>query len=208
MRWPKWGLAGLVALAGVAFWLLLAGPDQLLGLDSGNVGVALAAAVAWSSMYGVSVAPRSELDETVSPGEWRAWIGLGFTLLVAVYLLAKSDVIAAAADRRDLGAVGRSIVMLLIAWGILSWTLESRWKHQVTEDERDRDIAARGAGWARGALVFSVIGLVVMFGYSPTDRLGWTTPLVTAHLLIFTLVWSCIVEYAVIGISYWRDRRP
>jgi hypothetical protein len=208
MRWPKWGLAGLVALAGVAFWLLLAGPDQLLGLDSGNVGVALAAAVAWTSMYGVSVAPRGELDETVSPGEWKAWIGLGFTLLVAIYLLAKADVIAAATDRRDLGAVGRSIVMLLIAWGILSWTLASRWKHQVIEDERDRDIATRAAGWSRGALVFGVIGLVVLFGYSPAERLIWATPLVIAHLLIFVLVWSCIVEYAVTGISYWQDRRP
>jgi uncharacterized membrane protein len=208
MRWPKWGLAGLVALAGVAFWLLLAGPDELLGLDSGNVGVALAATVAWVSMYGVSVAPRGALDDAVSPGEWKAWIGLGFTLLVAVYLLAKADVIAAAVDRRDLGAVGRSVVMLLIAWGILSWTLESRWKHQVIEDERDRDIAARAAGWSRTALVFSVIGLVVMFGFSPVDRLTWATPLVIAHLLIFALVWSCIVEYAVIGMCYWRDRRP
>jgi hypothetical protein len=208
MRWPKWGLAGLVALAGVAFWLLLAGPDQLLGLDSGNVGVALAAAVAWSAMYGVSVAPRGELDESVSPGEWKAWIGLGFTLLVAIYLLAKADVIAAATDRRDLGAVGRSIVMLLIAWGILSWTLASRWKHQVIEDERDREIAARGAGWARGALVFSVIGLVAIFGFSPVERLAWATPLVIAHLLIFALVWSCIAEYAVTALSYWHDRRP
>lgn len=208
MRWPKWCLAGLVVLAGLALWLLLAGPDQLLGLDSGNVGVVLAATVAWVSLYGVSVAPRGALEETVSPGEWKAWIGLGFCLLVAVYLLAKADVIAAAVDRRDLGAVGRSIVMLLIAWGVLSWTLESRWSDQVIDDERDRDIAARAAVSARAALVFSVIGLVVMFGFSPIDRLAWATPLVIAHLLIFVLLVSCIVEYAVIGTCYWRDRRP
>ncbi|MGE3103956.1 MAG: hypothetical protein AB7K14_01775 [Lysobacterales bacterium] len=208
MRWPNWGLAVLVALAGIALWLLLAGPDRLLGLDSGNLGVALAATVAWGSIYGVSVAPRGALEESVSPGEWDAWIGLGFTVLVAVYLLAKADVIAAAADRRDLGAIGRSIVMLLIAWGILSWTLASRWKQQVTEDERDREIAVRAAGWGRGALVFGVIGLIVLFGFSPADRLSWATPLVVANLLILVLVAGSIVEYAVIGASYWRDRRP
>ncbi len=207
MRWPKWGLAVLVALAGVAFWLLLAGPDQLLGLDSGNLGVALAATVAWVSMYGVSVAPRGALDDTVSPGEWKAWIGLGFNLLVAVFLIAKADVIAAAVDRRDLGGVGRSIVMLLIAWAILSSTLESRWRDRVSVDERDRDIAARGAGWGRGALVVGVIGLVVLFGFSPTAHLAWATPLVIAHLLIFSLILSCIFEYAAIGLSYWHDRR-
>lgn len=208
MRWPKWGLAVLVALAGIASWLLLAGPDRILGLDSGNVGVVLAAAVAWGALYGVSVAPRGELDDAVSPGEWKAWIGLGITSLVAVYLLAKADVIAAAADHRELGAVGRSVVMLLIAWGVLSYQMESRWKHQVIEDERDREIESRAAGWARVALVFSLIGLVVMFGLSPAERLGWATPMVIAHLLIFALVWSSIVEYAVIGICYWRDRRP
>jgi hypothetical protein len=208
MRWPKWGLAGLVALAGVAFWLLLAGPDQLLGLDSGNLGVALAATVAWVSLYGVSAAPRGELDDVVSPGEWKAWIGLGFNVLVAAFLLAKADVIAAAVDQRDLGGIGRSVVMLLIAWAVLSWTLESRWRSRVREDERDLVIATRGAEWARGALVLSTIGLVVMFGFSPAERLTWATPMVIAHLLIFTLVWSCIVEYAVIGISYWHDRRP
>ncbi|MGD9584928.1 MAG: hypothetical protein AB7V26_14830 [Lysobacterales bacterium] len=208
MRWPNWGLAVLVALAGIALWLLLAGPDRLLGLDSGNLGVALAATVAWGSIYGVSVAPRGALEESVSPGEWDAWIGLGFTVLVAVFLLAKADVIAAAADRRDLGAIGRSIVMLLIAWGILSWTLASRWRQQVTEDERDREITVRAAGWGRGALVFGVIGLIVLFGFSPADRLSWATPLVVAHLLILVLVAGSIVEYAVIGASYWRDRRP
>lgn len=208
MRWPKWGLAVLVAVAGLAFWLLLAGPNNILGWDSGNVGVVLAATVAWVSLYGVSVAPRGALDETVSPSEWKAWIGLGFNLLVAVYLLAKADVIAAAVDRQDLGAVGRNVVMLLIAWSVLLWTLESRWKHQVIEDERDRNIAERAASWGRGALVFWVIGLAVMFGVSPPDRLAWATPIVIAHLLIFSLIWSCIVEYAVIGAAYWRDRQP
>jgi len=53
----------------------------------------------------------------------------------------------------------------------------------------------------------AVIGLVVLFGFSPAAQLAWASPLVFAHLLIFTLIVSCIFEYAAIGLSYWHDRR-
>jgi hypothetical protein len=46
----KWGFAGLLALAGLSFWLLLAGPDRVLGFDTGNLGIGLATLVAWSSL--------------------------------------------------------------------------------------------------------------------------------------------------------------
>lgn len=208
MRWPKWGLAGLVALAGVAFWLLLAGPQQVLGIDPGGFGFGLLVLVAWGAVHGISAAPRGELDDAVSPGEWRAWVGLGFTLVVAAYLLLKADVIAGATDARDLGRIGRNIVLLLVTWAVISQVLRWRWKGKVLEDERDRDIEVRAAGWGRCALVFVVIGLAAMFGLSPVERLAWATPIVIAHLLVFALVWGSLVEYAVTAISYWRDRRP
>lgn len=208
MRLPKWSFAVLVAVAGLAFWLLLAGPDQLLGLDSGNLGFALSALVAWSAMYAVGWSPRGELDDAVSPGEWRAWIGFGFSLLVIAYLLAKSDVIAGATDLRDLGWIGRNVFLLVIAWAVLSWHLQQRWKGRVLEDERDREIAVLAAGWGRGATVFCVIGVIVLLGFTPVARLQWATPIAIAHLLVFALVWGCLCEYAAAGISYWRDRRP
>lgn len=208
MRWPKWGLAGLVVLAGLAFWLLLAGPRDVLGVDPGGFGFGLLVLVAWTAVHGISVAPRGELDDAVSPGEWRAWIGFGFTLVVAGYLLAKADVIAGADDMRDLGRIGRNIVLLLITWAVIAQVLRWRWQGRVLEDERDRDIEVRAAGWARGALVFCVIGLAVMFGFTPAARLAWATPIMTAHLLVFALVWHGLVEHAVAAISYWRDRRP
>lgn len=208
MAWPKWGLAGLVAVAGVAFWLLLASPQQVLGIDPGGFGFGLLVLVAWCAVHGISVAPRGELDEAVSPGEWRAWVGLGYTLVVAGYLLAKADVIVAATDLRDLGRVGRNIVLLLVSWAVIAQALQWRWKGKVLEDERDRDIEVRAAGWARGALVFSLFGVAVMYGLSPPERLAWATPIATAHLLVFVLVWHCLVEYFVTALSYWRDRRP
>lgn len=206
MRWPKWGLAGLAGLAGVSFWLLLAGPDQLLGLDLGNAGVALLVLVAWTTLYGISTAPRGELDEMVAPGEWRAWTGLGFTAMVAAYLVLKAEVIAGAVDLRDLGGIGRNIVLLLVAWAVISQVLSGRWKGQVLEDERDREIERMAAGWARGALVVVVIGFVVLFGFTPVDRLAWATPIAIAHLLLFGLVLHSLVEQAVTVAAYWRDR--
>jgi uncharacterized membrane protein len=208
MRWPKWGLAGLVVLAGFAFWLLLAGPKDLLGVDPGGFGFGLLVLVAWASVYGITAAPRGDLDESVSPGEWRAWIGLGFMAVVTGYLLAKADLIAGVDDLRDLGKVSRNLVLLLITWAVIAQMLAWRWKGKVLEDERDRDIAVRASGWARCALVFFVIGLAVMFAFSPEERLEWATPIMTAHLLVFALVWHSLVEYAVAALSYWRDRRP
>lgn len=208
MRWPKWGLAGLVVLAGVAFWLLLAGPKDVLGVDPGGFGFGLLVLVTWTAVHGISVAPRGELDDAVSPGEWRAWIGFGFTAVVAGYLLAKADVIAGADDLRDLGRIGRNIVLLMITWAVIAQVLRWRWQGKVLEDERDRDIEVRATGWARIALVFCVIGLAVMFGFTPAERLEWATPITTAHLLVFALVWHGLVEYAVAAVSYWWDRRP
>lgn len=208
MRWPKWGLAGLVVLAGVAFWMLLAGPDQTLGIDLGGFGFGLMTLVAWLAVHGISVAPRGELDDAVSPGEWRAWIGLGFTAVAGAYLLAKAELIVGATDLRDLDGVGRNIVLLLISWAVVSQVLHWRWKGKVLEDERDREIEVRAAGWARGALVYVVIGVAVMLALSPAAKLAWATHIAIAHLLVFALVWHCLVEYAVTAVSYWRDRRP
>jgi hypothetical protein len=207
MRWPKWGLAGLVALALVAFWMLLAGPKEILGIDVGGLGFGLTVLVAWAAMHGITAAPRGELDDAVSPGEWRAWIGLGFSLLVVAYLLAKGDVIASVTDYRDLGRIGRNVVLLVISWAVVSQVLEWRWKGRVLEDERDREIAVRAASWGRGATVFVVFGIAVTLGLSPAARLGWATNIVIAHLLVFALVWGSVTEYAVTAISHWRDRR-
>ena len=207
MRWPKWGLAGLVVLAFVAFWMLLAGPDEILGIDLGGFGIGLAALVAWSAIHGISVAPRGELEEVVSPAEWKAWIGLAFSLLVSGYLISKGQLIASVSDPRDLSRIGRNFVLLMIAWTVVSQMLERRWKGHVLEDERDREIAVRANTWGRGATVVAVVGIALMLGLSPAERLEWATHLAIAHMLVFSLVLGGVVEYAVNALSHWRDRR-
>lgn len=214
MESRQWGFAGLLALAGLAFWLLLAGPSNVLGIDTGQAGTALLVASAWISLYAVSRLPRRELGRVASLGEWKAWIGTGFMALVIGYFLAKIDVLAGAStwNNPEANAVGGNLAMLLIAWAVLSSVMSSRWKgeigaDEVEEDERDRGIAVRASGWGRGALTLSIIGFAVMLGFSPAHKLQWATHLMIANLLIFALMWGCLMEYAVTAILYWRDRR-
>lgn len=207
MHWPKWGVAGLVALAGLSFWVLLAGADEILGLDLGKFTFGLSVLVAWGALYGVTAAPHGELDESLSPGEWLAWTGLGFTAMVAAYLLAKASLIAAAPDLRVLGKVGGNVVLLLVAWAVVVQALRWRWKGRVLADERDRQIEAAASGWARTALVMATLALAVTLGFTPAERLAWATPIALAHLLLSGLVGHAMVEYAYTAFAYRRDRR-
>ncbi len=205
----RWEFTGLLIAAGLALWLLLAGPDEVLGFDSGKAGMVLLTTTAWVSLYRISHVPRSELEAAISPGEWRAWVGFGFTLVAVVYFLVKVRIFGSGPGWSDpeASAVARNLVLLLIAWTVLSSVMGARWKGVVQEDERDRDIETKASGWGRGALVFSIIGFAVMLGFSPAERLQWATHFMIANLLVFALMWSWLCEYAATVAMYWRDRR-
>lgn len=197
-----------LVVAGLAFWLLMASPANVLGLDGGNVGVMLLMTVLWSSLWVVSTRSERDLASAASPGEWQAWLGLGFLALATYYLVSKLHlfaVVGTVMDNPDASRVGRNVVMLLIAWAILSSVMGSRWKG-VRSDERDRQIAARGEVAARCALTVCVVILAVMLAFSPAERLQWATALMVAHLLILAVMVSNLVETAVQAVSYWRDR--
>jgi uncharacterized membrane protein YidH (DUF202 family) len=141
----------------------------------------------------------------VSPGEWRAWVGFGFTLVAIVYFL--SHIPLFEHGTAGASAVARNLVMLLVAWILLSSVMGSRWKGAVQQDERDLEIEKQASAWGRSALVFVVIGLAVMLGFSPADRLQWATHFMIANLLVFALMWGWLCEYAATVLLYWRDRR-
>jgi uncharacterized membrane protein len=95
---------------------------------------------------------------------------------------------------------------LLVAWSVLSRVVASRWKDEVQEDERDREIARQASGWGRGALIVCVIGMAVTLAFSPPDRLLWASHMMIANLLVLALMWGCLFEYAATAVAYWRDR--
>ena len=206
---PVWMRWGLMLVAGCALWLLLAGSKQLLGWDAGNLGMVLLAASAWGLLHAVSRLPREALARSASPAEWKARVGAGFTLIAMIYFFAKMHVFddAPIPHNPDATAVGRNLVLLLIAWTILSNVLASRWKGLVEEDERDREIMVQAAGWGRGALIFSIVGVAVLLSFTPAEKLEWATPLMIGNLLISALMWGWLCEYAATLAYYWHDRR-
>jgi hypothetical protein len=205
----RWRITGLLAIAGLALWLLFAAPSKLLGVDTGQAGMALLITAAWGSLYAIHRLPRGALEKAASPGEWKALIGTAFMLAVIAYFLSKVHVFQDAPIWNNPGAkaVGRNLAMLLIAWVVLSGVIASRWKGGVEEDERDREIARHAVGWGRGALVFCIVGIAVMLGFSPPGKLQWATPLAVANLLVFALLWGCLAEYAASVVYYRRDRQ-
>ncbi len=209
MRGNRGVFAVLVIVASIALWLLLAGPATVLGIDTGNAGVALLMTAAWVSLYAISRMPDGGIGQAVSPGEWRAWLAFGFTAAIAVYAIAHAAVFQGPPLYRnpDAGRVGRNVAMLAIAWMVLSNVLGARWRAKVQEDERDRAIEARAASFARTSLALYVIGLAVMLGFSPAEKLAWAPLPMVAHLLVIGLILSCMVEYGVTAVAYWRDRR-
>lgn len=208
MTMPAWTRGALIMVAGCALWLLLAGPNQVLGWDAGQLGMVLLVASAWGLLYAVSRMSGEALQHSASPAEWKARIGVGFTAVAMVYFFAKMHVFndAVLPHVPHANAVGRNLVLLLIAWLILSEVLASRWKGTVEEDERDREIAVLAASWGRSALILCIIG-IAMLGFTPADRLEWATPRMIGNLLVFALMWGWLCEYAATLGYYWRDRQ-
>ncbi len=206
----RWGWGLLLLVAGLALWLLF-GSGRVFGHDIGGFGMTLLIGVAWAALYGVSNIPQGEFERGVSPGEWKAWIGFGFMLVATAFFFVR--VYAQGGDVYPhphapiMAGVARDLVLLLVAWIVLTQVVSARWKGRVLQDERDREIEAKAADWGRGALVFVIIGLAVTFGFTPADRLQWVTHAMVANLLVFALMWGWLVEYAATVAMYVHDRR-
>ena len=196
----------LLSLAAFGLFTMMVSP-HLYGIAPRSLGL-FAVMVGMVVALSLLVRTSREHLQDASPAEWKAWIGTGCMLAGVTYFLLRMSQFAAV-DWRDpqVGAVSRTLVLLLVGWSVLSSTVAARWKGQVEEDERDREIAARAVAWGRGALVFCLIGIAVMLGFSPPERLQWATHFMIANLLVFALMWHCLVEYAATTLMYLRDRR-
>jgi hypothetical protein len=145
----------------------------------------------------------------VSPGEQRAWLGLVFTTAILLHCALRSPQ-TVAADGTMVPApseIGRHIGMLVIAWLVVMEVLRKRWRDTVKTDQRDRQIEARASGRSRGGRSLFVLALAAMLAFSPLDHLAWAKPIVISNLLMAGLIASCLLKYAVTGLSYCHDLR-
>ena len=209
MKISPLGFGLILAVAGVALWLLIGGTGRVFGIDVGTFGVALLVTLAWTSLYAVSALPGGDFERQVSPGEWRAWIGVGFMVIALVYFLAKLPLFQGEAfgHAHHASAVGRNLVLLLIAWAVLESLLSQRWKDRVQADERDRQIQVRADRSGHTALIVALVSLAVTLGFSPADRLAWASHFMIANLIVAALMVGWLVEYLTMAWQYWQDRR-
>ncbi len=202
-------ILALASVAIIAFWLLLAGRGDVLGVDIGNFGVVLLLATLWTSLWWLSKVPLADLEATASPAEWEAWIGVVFLALAILYFVVKLPLFAVAGpitEHPDAARAGRNVVMLAVAWGVFSSVLGGRWRGQTQVDERDRQIAAAACSLGRWTLVLLLGVLAVTLALSPAERLAWATPVMLAHLLILAMMLSHWIEIAAQLRGYWRER--
>jgi hypothetical protein len=202
----------LVPLSVLAFFLLFVLPDIDLGWLGGLAllgGSWFVWYLLWATLQEQTTAPRmSEELPTASPGEQRAWIGLLFTAGILVYYALRGSQMVSADGTMapESSEIGRHIGFLVACWLVVMQLLRKLWRDTVEQDERDRIIQARASGWARGGLSVFVFGVAVMFAFSPLDHLQWAKPMTISNLMMIALIGSSLLEYAVTGATYWRDR--
>ena len=207
---PRSGFVLWLVLAGIGLALFFTGEYRDLPLPLGWVGMFLFVAAVWFSVAQLHAVPPSDQEAQVAPGEWQAWVGVAFAGAVIVALVLKAEMFLPQLPihrNPEIGAAGKSIGTLFVAWLVLAHVLKERWAGKVLADERDARIELIASQWARGATAFCVIGIALMLGFSDTERLREFSYPFIAQMLMFALLWGLWFDQLVAALLYWRDRR-
>ena len=207
---PRSGFVLWLVLAGIGLALFFTGEYRDLPLPLGWVGMFLFVAAVWFSVAQLHAVPPSDQEAQVAPGEWQAWVGVAFAGAVIVALVLKAEMFLPQLPihrNPEIGAVGKSIGTLFVAWLVLAHVLKQRWAGRVQADERDARIALVAGQWARYAAAGGVVVIAVMLGFSDTDRLREFSYPFIAQMLMLALLGGLWVEQLVAAVLYWRDRK-
>jgi len=149
----------------------------------------------------------------MSARELNLWAELLINILVALYyfpiafrLMQKDEWILATGAMIGLAI---STIILAIVVGIAISIPICIWKKPVKKDERDYQFSARGSMIAYAALFFFVmliIGQAMFEGLCPgiASKLGLiTNPLIIAHLLLLSLMFSSTIK-SVVQLFFYR----
>lgn len=207
---PRSRFVAWLALAGVGLALFFTGEYRDLGLPLGWLGVCLFIAAVWFSVAQLHAIPHSDEEAQVAPGEWQAWVGVAFAgaVIAAIVLKAHLFLPQLPIQRNpEIGAAGKSIGTLFVAWLVLAQVLKQRWAGRVQADERDVRIELVAGQWARYAAAGGVIAIAVLLGFSDTERLRQFSYPFIAQMLMLALLVGLWLDQLVAAILYWRDRR-
>lgn len=202
---PFWLVLGLSALA-VGLWFVFWPPvdashPSQFAFGGPLVGLGSALAATQLALW-----RKTGFEHAMAPGETNAWVVLLFLIVLIAVSLANAGSLAGGVSGVEAMHLGIKIGVLAVFYVVLAHVLRARRGEAVLEDERDAEIKTRAAAWGRGALIVSIIGLMVMLAFSTPAKLHWATPPVIAVHLWFALLWGWLVEYAAVVIFHWRDR--
>ena len=193
----------------------LFGPqERWWGLDVGSLGSNVFGFALWIGAGLFAAYPERIFSPDWSIAERRAWAGLFFVLLIFLSYLRFMWSLAGLSDvpdtLRELPAehfVG-NLVVLLIAWAVVSSTLRGRESGVIESDERDlrlRAAADHAGDWVLTILIVWCVGLLIG---QPANRVTWwLAPMIAANVLVGILITKTLVEHVYLVGRYAWDRR-
>jgi hypothetical protein len=204
-RAVRLGAAAALLVVGAALLILEARVPTVLGLDLGAAGTLLALPGGAIGAYhaGTSRSP----SEGAGLGEKTALLSLIGTLLVAVYLLSRLEILGAA-DAPDTGVLIKAtslMILIAIAEAIAVARLRRSETADTPEDERDIGIRERAGKAAHTLLLVLISVLVVQIGFG-AQYAGLTTPVAIAHALLGLVILSELARHIGELWLYRRDR--
>ena len=86
---PRTRLILSLLIAGIGLCLFFSGVYRNFEPSMGFIGTIVFAAAVWSSVAAIHTTPASEAEQRIAPGEWKAWVDIGFlTAILAAMALA------------------------------------------------------------------------------------------------------------------------
>jgi len=184
------------------------------GFNLGSLGATVFGFTLWIGAWLYARYPDRIFAPEWSIAERRAWTALVFVLLILIAYLRFMWSLAAMphvpATIRDLPSEHfiANLVVLFIAWAVVSSSLRGKERDVIEVDERD--LRLRGAAdyvgdWALTILIGWCAGLLA---FQPAERLTWwLAPLIAANVLIGILIAKSLIEHVYLVGRYAWDRQ-
>lgn len=193
---------GVLAIS-MAFGAFLAWPLFVWPVRPGWIGAAV--------LLGVAFAVRRHWDARRltagdDPGarERQSWHAM------AAFAVLSGHMVAGLMQDVDLH-VGRGNTLALDNWTLLAaaavgWVIVR--PARMEKDERDREMAARGAHVGHAALTVLLIGLALTLGFASPPVLERLDPFALGNLLVVLILLAALAKHATQLVGYWAATRP
>lgn len=147
---------------------------------------------------------HSEAGDEPGPYERRAWHSMAALAVLSGHL------IASLATGLDIH-VGRGNSLATDNWTLIlgaaiGWIILR--PRAMQRDERDREMAARGAHVGFRALIGLLIALLLILGFAPVAITERLTPFVIGNLLVVLIQAGLLAGFVAQLIGYWAAARP